>query len=131
MPELHYRDSDSTTSADSSTLHEMNSLPRSFTGYAAVPQNDLTGEEKLQQQQQGHGHRYLAGFNSNPLPSEASFQSHTHCEACDAFLERQHKRRFAILLAWIAAIMFVASLIFGLVLGIVVVNAKKDSPYYH
>ncbi|KAL3443743.1 hypothetical protein BJX65DRAFT_311545 [Aspergillus insuetus] len=134
MPELPYRDSDSTTSTDSSTIHEMNSLPRSFTGYAAVPQNDLTDEEKRQQQQQqqqGHGHRYLAGFTSNSLPSETSFQSHTHCEACDAFLERQHKRRFAILLAWIVAIMFVASLIFGLVLGIVIVNAKKDSPYYH
>ncbi|KAL2812705.1 hypothetical protein BJX63DRAFT_432405 [Aspergillus granulosus] len=132
MPELLLRDSDS----DSSTLHEMNSLPSSFTnitGYAAVPQTDLTDEEKLQQQQQQqqHGHRYLGGFNNNPLPSEASFQSHTHCEACDAFLERQHKRRFAILCAWIIAIMFIAALIFGLVLGIVIVNAKKDSPYYH
>ncbi|KAL3455204.1 hypothetical protein BJX64DRAFT_78159 [Aspergillus heterothallicus] len=135
MPESPYRDSDS-SSTTSSTLHEMNSLPRpfaSFTGYAAVPQTDLTDEEKLhQQQQQQHSqHRYLGGLNSNPLPSEASFQSHTHCAACDAFLERQHKRRFMILCAWILAIMFVAALIFGLVLGIVIVNAKKDSPYFH
>ncbi|KAL2863291.1 uncharacterized protein BJX67DRAFT_364358 [Aspergillus lucknowensis] len=129
MPELPDADSGSTTDTDSSTLHKMNFLPRCFAGYAAVPQTDLTGEEKLQQQQQGHG--YLTGFNSNPLPLEASFQPHTHCEACDAFLERQNKRRFAILCAWIIAAIFVASLIFGLVLGIVIVDAKKNSVYYH
>ncbi|KAL3465620.1 hypothetical protein BJX64DRAFT_285225 [Aspergillus heterothallicus] len=98
---------------------------QSSSGYAAVPQVD---EEPLPHQHEHrheHRHQYL-NQNTTTLPAPASFQPHVHCEACDGFLQRQQKMRAERFCCGMVAATFMAAFVCGLLLGVAIVNARKD-----
>ncbi|KAL4879226.1 hypothetical protein BJY04DRAFT_194068 [Aspergillus karnatakaensis] len=115
--------------------------PRNYlTGYSSVPQAEALeaeaeeqGQIHLQPQPEPehtpHQHAYLnrtsSRCRSNPFPPASTFQPHVHCKSCDGFLERQQKMRSQRFCCAVVAITFMMAFICGLILGIVIVNAKR------
>ncbi|KAL3482135.1 hypothetical protein BJX99DRAFT_82581 [Aspergillus californicus] len=93
-------------------------------GYSSVPQNDIADEEQPQ-----HQHAYMSqpSCRLSPLPPPSTFQPHTHCEACDGFLERQQRRRSKNCCHVLVAGTMISAMICLLLLGVVIAHAKRDA----
>ncbi|KAL4789168.1 hypothetical protein BDV19DRAFT_395307 [Aspergillus venezuelensis] len=63
---------------------------------------------------------------SNPLPPPSTFQAHSHCAQCDAFVERHQKLQYQRFNWRIIALAFISALIFGLLLGVAISQARRS-----
>ncbi|KAL4778456.1 hypothetical protein BJX76DRAFT_139676 [Aspergillus varians] len=123
------------TDSDCISVHEdLESRPPTnlSTGYAAIPQNDpstkaqQTETETETQTQHFEMYKPILGSDSEAplLPAlPAGFHPHIHCEKCT---------RYHLWCGLLIAAVLIVAIISGLVLGIVVTNAKKTSSgYWH
>ncbi|KAL4955843.1 hypothetical protein BDW69DRAFT_182209 [Aspergillus filifer] len=61
---------------------------------------------------------------SDPLPPPSTFQAHSHCAQCDAFVERYQKLQYKRFVWGLVALVIIAALIFGLLLGVAISQAN-------
>ncbi|CEL08195.1 hypothetical protein ASPCAL11346 [Aspergillus calidoustus] len=97
-------------------------------GDSPVAQLEVDDEPHHHPHSQPHEHQYL-GTNTTStttLPAPATFQPHVHCEACDGFLQRQQKMRAERFCCGMVAATFMAAFVCGLLLGVAIVNGRKD-----
>ncbi|KAL3440158.1 hypothetical protein BJX65DRAFT_315071 [Aspergillus insuetus] len=113
---------------DAAPPYEELEAQSSSTRYAAVPQLEVDDERHHHSHSHTHEHQYLdqSTTSTTTLPAPATFQPHVHCEACDGFLQRQQKMRAERFCCGMVAATFMAAFVCGLLLGVAIVNGRKD-----
>ncbi|KAL2783300.1 hypothetical protein BJX66DRAFT_318792 [Aspergillus keveii] len=113
-------------SMDAAPPYEELEAQSSSSRYASVPQVDE--EPHVHPHPHTHEHQYLdqSTRSTTTLPAPATFQPHVHCEACDGFLQRQQKMRAERFCCGMVAATFMAAFVCGLLLGVAIVNGRKD-----